>query len=70
MTSTRNSSVILSSRPDGFPIPGEHLIVTNDATIDLDSVALDGGLLVKTIALSVDPYYRLKMNTTYKLGEP
>ncbi|KIO33434.1 hypothetical protein M407DRAFT_192164 [Tulasnella calospora MUT 4182] len=70
MTTTKNSSVIFSSRPDGFPIPGEHLQVTNDATINLDSVPLHGGLLVKTIALSVDPYYRILMDRTYKLGEP
>ncbi|KIO31417.1 hypothetical protein M407DRAFT_219786, partial [Tulasnella calospora MUT 4182] len=53
-----------------IPIPGEHLAVTNDTTMNLDSVPLRGGLLVKTIALSVDPYYRILMDTTYKLGEP
>ncbi|KAG8917488.1 hypothetical protein FRC01_002427, partial [Tulasnella sp. 417] len=70
MTTIKNSSVIFSARPEGFPIPGEHLIVSNDATINLDSVPLNGGLLVKTIALSVDPYYRILMDSVYKLGEP
>ncbi|KAG8894742.1 hypothetical protein FRC01_012781 [Tulasnella sp. 417] len=70
MTTIKNSSVIFSSRPGGFPIPGEHLVVTDDATINLDLVPLNGGLLVKTIALSVDPYYRIMMDTTYKIGEP
>lgn len=70
MTTIQNSSVIFSSKPDEFPIPGEHLVVKKDATVDLDSTPLHGGLLVKTIALSIDPYYRIMMDTTYKLGEP
>ncbi|KAG8943939.1 hypothetical protein FRC00_010886, partial [Tulasnella sp. 408] len=66
----QNSSVIFSCRPNEFPIPGQHLVVQKDATINLDSGPLNGGLLVKTIALSIDPYYRIMMDTTYKLGEP
>ena len=30
-------------------------------TIDLDKVALKGGILTKTLSLSVDPYLRGKM---------
>ncbi|KAG8896460.1 protein kinase rio1, partial [Tulasnella sp. 408] len=70
MSTIKNSSVIFTSRPDGFPIPGEHLVVRNDTTVNLDSVPLNGGLLVKTFAVSVDPYYRILMDKVYKLGEP
>jgi NADPH-dependent curcumin reductase CurA len=30
-------------------------------TIDLDTVRLDGGFLIKTLILSIDPYLRGKM---------
>lgn len=47
-------------------------------TIDLDNVKLDGGILVKTLYLSLDPYMRGKCrdpsiksySAPYKLGEP
>ncbi|KAG9017595.1 hypothetical protein FRB90_000637 [Tulasnella sp. 427] len=70
MVITQNSSVILAARPDGTYVPGKHLVVAKDLTIDLDTVSLDGGLLVKTIGVSVDPYYRIKMDGSYPLGKP
>ena len=41
---------------------GEHLVFEPDAdTIDLENVPLNGGVLVKTLYLSVDPYLRGRM---------
>jgi NADPH-dependent curcumin reductase CurA len=47
-------------------------------TIDLDNVPLNGGVLVKALYLSVDPYMRNRMRDPsvpsysglFKLGEP
>ena len=47
-------------------------------TIDLDNVPLNGGVLVKVLYLSVDPYMRNRMRDPsvasysegFKLGEP
>ena len=45
----------------GYPEPGKTTVYDESETIDLDSVALNGGFLVKTLVLSVDPYLRGKM---------
>jgi NADPH-dependent curcumin reductase CurA len=45
----------------GFPEPNKHTVTDTSETIDLDNVPLDGGFLVKTLVLSIDPYLRGKM---------
>jgi hypothetical protein len=45
----------------GFPEPGKTLIYDESEKIDVDDVSLDGGFLVKTLDLSVDPYMRGRM---------
>ena len=50
----------------GFPEPGKTLVLDKSETIDLDSVPLNGGVLVKTLILSIDPYLRELMTE----GEP
>ena len=45
----------------GYPIPGQTTVYDDSETIDLDNVPLNGGVLVKTLALSIDPYLRGKM---------
>ena len=45
----------------GYPIPGKTLVFDESDTIDLDSIELDGGLLVKILNLSIDPYLRRRM---------
>jgi NADPH-dependent curcumin reductase CurA len=66
---------ILSHSTD-YPVPGETLVVDNNQTIDIDNAPLNGGVLFKILALSVDPYQRGKMNQSsryresYKIGEP
>ncbi|KAB5590233.1 hypothetical protein CTheo_6336 [Ceratobasidium theobromae] len=77
MAPTTNTSVILNSIPSGHLIPNETLICKK-STIDLKNVSLSGGILIKTLYLSIDPYLRGKMRapdpklyeTSYRLGEP
>lgn len=45
----------------GYPVPGQTTVYDKSQTIDLDTVLLDGGVLVKTLYLSVDPYLRFRM---------
>jgi hypothetical protein len=50
----------------GYPEPDVHTATDTSETIDVDSVPLDGGFLVKTFVLSVDPYLRGKMQDASK----
>ena len=78
MSPVRNSSVIFKEVPTGFPEPGKHTQLDTSATIDLDNVPLEGGILVKTLILSTDPYLRGRMrdsgkdtyNQPFELGKP
>jgi NADPH-dependent curcumin reductase CurA len=77
MAPTQNGRLIFNSIPEDFPVPGK-TTVYETREIDLDNVALNGGLLVKTLYLSVDPYFRGRMrdaNTksyvpAFSLGKP
>ncbi|KAG8714650.1 hypothetical protein FRC11_007657 [Ceratobasidium sp. 423] len=60
MSSTQNSAAIFNSIPNGYPVLNE-TIIHGSTTIDLDNVPLSGGILVKTIYLSIDPYMRGRM---------
>jgi len=40
---------------------GEHITFEETATIDLDTVELNGGMLLKTLSFSADPYLRGRM---------
>lgn len=51
---------ILITRP-GYPEPGKSTIYDTSETIDLDNVSLNGGFLLKTLTLSLDPYMRVRM---------
>jgi NADPH-dependent curcumin reductase CurA len=56
----QNKGVIFKKAPDGWPKPGEDLVVeTRD--IDLDQKLPEGGLLVKNFYASFDPYMRGRM---------
>ena len=48
------------SREIGYPVPGETTLIDKSEKIDLDS-PLDGGVLVKVVLLSIDPYLRGRM---------
>ncbi|KAF8321735.1 alcohol dehydrogenase [Clavulina sp. PMI_390] len=57
-----NPQVLYDKIPTQYPLPGEHLIYQPDSeTIDLENVPLDGGVLVKTLYASIDPYMRGRM---------
>lgn len=56
---TPNKSFIFKQPPQGFPVPGKD-ILTEDRPIDLDAVP-QGGLVVKNLVASYDPYLRGRM---------
>ena len=45
----------------GYPEPGKTTVYDTTETIDLKTVALKGGCLIKTLELSIDPYIRGRM---------
>ena len=59
--------MLTSPRPStGYPIPGRTVVYDTTQTIDLDNVPLRGGILLKTLVLSIDPYLRGRMNLSDK----
>lgn len=49
-----------------FPVPGKTTVCDTTQTIDLDTVPLNGGFLLKTLVLSIDPYQRGRMRDPAK----
>ncbi|KAH8804273.1 NAD-P-binding protein [Flagelloscypha sp. PMI_526] len=78
MASTVNGKVIFNSIPQGYPEPGKTTVYDDSETIDLDFVALNGGVLVKTLVINIEPYFRGRMREAhipsyvpaFPLGEP
>ncbi|KAK6983964.1 NADP-dependent oxidoreductase RED1 [Favolaschia claudopus] len=66
MAPVTNARVLFGSVPKDFPIPGETTVYDTSQTIDLDNAPLNGGFLVKTLVLSLDPYMRGKMRSPEK----
>ncbi|KAJ7883236.1 hypothetical protein B0H14DRAFT_2217268, partial [Mycena olivaceomarginata] len=56
-----NGCVLFEKVPKDFPVPGETTVHDTTQTIDLDLVSLNGGFLVKTLVISVEPYLRARM---------
>ena len=77
MPAVRNGTVLYVQEPKDDIEPGVHLKYVEE-TIDLDTIPLNGGVLVKTLALSSDPYIRYRMREPHlpsfcppiKLGDP
>jgi hypothetical protein len=46
-----------------FPVPGETTVYDTKQKIDLAGVPLNGGFLIMTLVLSVDPYMRDQMRS-------
>ncbi|KAI0750202.1 NAD(P)-binding protein [Daedaleopsis nitida] len=73
-----NGRVLYNGIPSGFPIPGKTTIYDESETIDLENELLHGGILVKILDLSIDPYMRHKMQKhnpldyfpMFEVGEP
>ncbi|TCD66315.1 hypothetical protein EIP91_001561 [Steccherinum ochraceum] len=61
MSIVTNGRLLYVAHPTGYQIPGVHTKYVVEEQIDLDKVDLDGGILVKTLTLSSDPYVRLRM---------
>lgn len=72
----QNKSLIFNSIPKGYPVPGENLVVKT-SEIDLNSPPA-GGLIIKNIYISFDPYQRGRMrdpkiksySAAYEVGKP
>ncbi|KAJ7663236.1 hypothetical protein DFH06DRAFT_1042409 [Mycena polygramma] len=62
MAPQTNARVLFNSVPTGYPVPGETTVYDTSETIDVATHPLNGGFLVKTLVLSVDPYMRGMMN--------
>jgi NADPH-dependent curcumin reductase CurA len=62
MAPTRNAQVLMNEYPTGYPEPGKTLVYDDANTIDLETVPLNGGFLLKTLVLSIDPYMRGRMS--------
>lgn len=45
----------------GYPDPQRSVVYDESQTIDLDNVPLNGGFLIKAVALSIDPFMRSRM---------
>ncbi|KAI0045917.1 alcohol dehydrogenase [Auriscalpium vulgare] len=78
MAPVTNARHIFTEIPTGLPEPGKHIAHDTSRTIDLENEPLNGGFLVKTLILAIDPYMRMKMrdasiksySPAYALGEP
>ncbi|RYO99672.1 hypothetical protein DL764_006737 [Monosporascus ibericus] len=60
MVAVSNKSLIFKAIPETFPEASKHLIV-EDRPIDLDTVHIHGGILLKVLYASFDPYMRGRM---------
>ena len=47
----------------GYPEPGKTTVYDTTEMIDLQTVVLNGGILIKTLELSIDPYIRERMRS-------
>ena len=77
MAPVKNGQLIFNEIPETYPVPGRTTKYI-EKDLDPDTVPLDGGFLVKVLALSSDPYLRGRMRDpsvksympAFKLGEP
>ncbi|KAJ7351948.1 hypothetical protein DFH08DRAFT_739693 [Mycena albidolilacea] len=79
MAPKTNGRVLFNSFPADYPVPGETVVHDTSQTIDIETHPLNGGLLVKTLVLSIDPYMRGRMSkpdksyaarAPFAIGEP
>ncbi|KAJ7120718.1 hypothetical protein C8R43DRAFT_1034051, partial [Mycena crocata] len=78
MAPVTNARVLFAAIPKDYPIPGETTVYDTSEKIDLENIPLNGGFLIKTLVLSIDPYMRGRMRSPekksysppYALGEP
>ncbi|KAF8062309.1 hypothetical protein FPV67DRAFT_266233 [Lyophyllum atratum] len=78
MAPIRNARTIFNAIPTGYPEPGKTTVYDDAKTIDIENVPLNGGFILKTLVLSIDPYLRGRMRAPEKksysapfaIGEP
>ncbi|KAF9493528.1 NAD(P)-binding protein [Pleurotus eryngii] len=78
MAPVKNGRHLFNEIPVGYPIPGKTTVYDDSQTIDLDTVQLNGGILIKALAFSIDPYMRGMMRPAtvksyvpaYTIGKP
>ncbi|KAF8825101.1 hypothetical protein HHX47_DHR7000322 [Lentinula edodes] len=58
MAPIMNGRLLFNEVPTGYPVPGKTTVYDATNIIDLENEPLNGGILVKTLVLSVDPYLR------------
>ncbi|KAJ4494988.1 alcohol dehydrogenase [Lentinula edodes] len=58
MAPITNGRLLFNEVPTGYPVPGKTTVYDATNIIDLENEPLNGGILVKTLVLSVDPYLR------------
>lgn len=60
MAPVTNGQLLYNSVPSGG-LTGETTLYDGDSVIDLENVSLNGGFLVQTIAVSIDPFLPVRM---------
>ncbi|KZV65434.1 NAD(P)-binding protein [Peniophora sp. CONT] len=63
MAPIRNARAYFAATPTEHIEPGVHVKYDDSATIDLDSIELSGGFLIKTLCLGIDPFMRTVMHS-------
>ncbi|KAJ6530953.1 hypothetical protein DFH09DRAFT_994341 [Mycena vulgaris] len=66
MAPVTNGRVLFNAVPEDYPIPGKTTVYDTSETIDLENVPLNGGVLIKVLVLSVDPYMRGNLRSPEK----
>ena len=65
-----NPTILIRAIPTGLPVPEEHFTFKEDETIDIsDASPLQGGVLTKTVAISIDPYLRNFLRNAGRPGQ-
>ncbi|KAJ7609806.1 hypothetical protein FB45DRAFT_1066400 [Roridomyces roridus] len=78
MSPVPNARVLFNAIPQGVPTPGQTTVYDSSQSIDLESHPLNGGFLIKTLVLSIDPGMRTRMRSTeeksyataFEIGQP
>ncbi|KAI0701954.1 alcohol dehydrogenase [Cytidiella melzeri] len=76
MAPVKNGKLLFNERPNGYPVPGQTTVYDDSESIDVDTVQLNGGYLLKTLCVSIDPYLRGRMRDAksytagFELGKP
>ncbi|KAJ7464191.1 alcohol dehydrogenase [Mycena latifolia] len=63
MTPIVNARVLFAAIPNDFPVPGETTVYDASQTINPETEPLNGGFLIKTLVISIDPGIRGRMRS-------